>query len=173
MTDTTAGHSEIDELEAFKRQHPYEGMHYKDLRTHEVHFRPMRGTGGAHFELSGNVTIECHISEIQPGGKNKKHRHMNEAIIYIVTGRGHSIISDGRGGPEQRIDWREGDLFSPPLNWWHQHVNDDPERPARYLAFTNMGLMRRLGLFTKEQAPDQAQAPDQGPATGRERAADL
>lgn len=155
MTDAvTTPLSETDELEAFKKAHPYHGMHFKDLRTHSVHYRPMRGTGGAHFELSGNVTIECHISEIQPGGKNKNHRHMNEAIIYILVGRGHSIISDGRGGAEQRIDWQEGDMFAPPLNWWHQHFNDDPERPARYLAFTNMGLMRRLNLFTKEQQPE-------------------
>lgn len=155
MSDTsTTPLSEAAELDAFKKAHPYEGMHFSDLRTHPVHFRPMRGTGGAHFELSENVTIECHISEILPGGKNKNHRHMNEAIIYILTGRGHSIISDGKGGEPRRIDWKEGDMFSPPLNWWHQHFNDDADAPARYLAFTNMGLMRRLKLFTKEQGAD-------------------
>ncbi|MEA2538606.1 MAG: hypothetical protein QOF11_2840 [Chloroflexota bacterium] len=159
---TTQGLNETDELEAFKKAHPYEGRHFRDLRVHPVHYRPMRGTGGAHFELSGNVTIEAHISEIAPGGHNRKHRHMNEAIIYILVGRGHSVISDGRGGAEQRIDWQEGDLFAPPLNWWHQHFNDDPDKPARYLAFTNIGLMKRLKLFTKEQPaePDVESAPE-------------
>lgn len=144
---------EADELEAFKTAHPNTGMHFRDLRAHPLHHRPLRGTAGAHFELSGNVTIECHVSEIPPGGHNRKHRHMNEAIIYVLSGRGHSIISDGRGGSDTRIDWQADDLFAPPLDWWHQHFNDDPERPARYLAITDIGLMRRLRLFTKEQPP--------------------
>jgi gentisate 1,2-dioxygenase len=123
------------------------------LKTFPAHFRPVRGTSGAHFDLADYKTIEAHISEIPPGGHNQKHRHMNEAIIYIVCGRGHSIIQP-EGGPEQRIDWEEGDMFAPPLNWWHQHFNDDPEEPARYLAFTNIGLMEKLGLFTKESAKE-------------------
>lgn len=146
--------SETDELERFKAAHPYEGMHFRDLRTHAVYHRPLRGSAGAHFELSGNRTIECHISELPPGAHNRKHRHMNEAIIYVLSGRGHTLVSDGQDGPETRIDWEADDMFAPPLDWWHQHFNDDPELPARYLAFTNIGMMRRLGLFTKEQPPE-------------------
>ena len=114
----------------------------------------MRGTGGAWFDLAGNRTIEAHISEISPGGHNKNHRHMNEAIIYILSGRGYSIIQE-EGQEPMKIEWEEGDLLSPPLNAWHQHFNSDPEKPARYLAFTNIALMTKLGAFTKEQAPDQ------------------
>jgi gentisate 1,2-dioxygenase len=145
--------SELDELQEFKARHPNKGMHFKNLKTFPVNFRPLRRTAGAHFELSDNKTIEAHVSEIAPGGKNKKHRHMNEAIIYIVVGRGHSIVHDD-DGHEMRIDWSEGDLFSPPLNWWHQHFNDDPDKPARYLAFTNIGLMNKLGMFSKESAQE-------------------
>ncbi len=143
--------SELDELAQFKAKHLNKGMHFKDMRTYPVHYRELRRTAGAHFELSDNKTIECHISEIAPSGHNTKHRHMNEAIIYIVAGRGHSIISDD-AGHETRIDWEEGDIFSPPLNWWHQHFNDDPQKTARYLAVTNIGLMTSLGLFSKESA---------------------
>jgi gentisate 1,2-dioxygenase len=144
---------ETKELEEFKAKHPNQGMHFKNLKTFPVHYRALRNTAGAHFELSDNKTVECHISEIAPGSHNKKHRHMNEAIIYILTGRGHSILSDD-AGHATRIDWEEGDIFSPPLNWWHQHFNDDPAKPARYLAFTNIGLMTRLGLFSKESAKE-------------------
>ncbi len=146
--------SEVGELERFRAQHPNVGLHFKNLKTFPVHHRKLRGTGGAWFDLSGNCTIEAHISEIPPGGHNKRHRHMNEAIIVIVSGRGYSTIQV-EGQPEERYDWEEGDMFSPPLNAWHQHFNSDPDQPARYLAVTNIGLMTKLNLFSKEQAPGQ------------------
>src|SRR5712692_9810398 len=107
---------ETKELEEFKKEHPNAGMHFKNLKTFPVVYRPLRNTAGAHFQLSKNKTIEAHISEIKPGGRNKKHRHMNEAIIYILVGRGHSIVHDDNGH-EMRIDWEDGDMFAPPLNW--------------------------------------------------------
>jgi len=144
---------ETKELEEFKQKHPNVGTHFKDLKNAPLVYRPLRNTAGAHYDLSDNKTIECHVSEIKPLGHNKKHRHMNEAIIYILCGRGHSDVHDD-AGHFMRIDWEEGDIFSPPLNWWHQHFNDDPQQPARYLAFTNIGLMTRLGLFSKESAKE-------------------
>ncbi|MFQ5614643.1 MAG: cupin domain-containing protein [Anaerolineae bacterium] len=146
--------SEVEELESFRAKHPNVGLHFKNLKKFPVHHRKMRGTGGAWFDLAGNRTIEAHISEIPPGGHNKKHRHMNEAIIYIVCGRGYSLIQE-EGQEEIKIEWEEGDMFSPPLNAWHQHFNSDPDRPARYLAVTNIGLMTKIGAFSKEQAPGQ------------------
>ena len=153
MADQKALMSELEELEAFKKKHPNKGMHFKNLKTYPVVYRELRKTAGAHFDLSDNKTIEAHISEIQPGGHNKKHRHMNEAIIYILVGKGHSLVHDDRGN-ELRVEWSEGDIFSPPLNWWHQHFNDDLKKPARYLAFTNIGLMNVLGMFSKESAQE-------------------
>jgi gentisate 1,2-dioxygenase len=147
---TTQYVDEVAEREEFRRKHLNEGLFFKNLKNFSVIQRKLRGTSGAHFSLADYKTIDAHISEIPPGGHNNRHRHMNEAIIYILSGRGHSIIQPP-DGPEQRLDWEEGDLFSPPLNWWHQHFNDDPDKPARYLAITNVALMTRLGLFTKEQ----------------------
>jgi hypothetical protein len=115
---------EVAEREEFRKKHLNEGLFFKNLKTFPVIQRKLRGTAGAHFSLADYKTIDAHISEIPPGGHNNR---------------------------QQRIDWGEGDLFSPPLNWWHQHFNDDPEKPARYLAITNVALMTRLGLFTKEQ----------------------
>ncbi len=145
--------SELNELAEFKKKHPNKGMHFKNVKTFPVVYRELRKTAGAHFDLSDNKTIECHISEIQPSGKNKKHRHMNEAIIYILFGKGHSLVGDGKGH-EVRVDWEEGDIFSPPLNWWHQHFNDDPANPARYLAFTNIAFMEAIGMFSKESGKE-------------------
>ncbi len=154
MTNDHQAQDEVQELEQFRARYPNVGMHFKNLKTFPVRYRKLRGTGGAWFDLSGNRTIEAHVSEIPPGGHNKKHRHLNEAILYILSGRGYSTIQvDGQ--PEERYDWEEGDLFSPPLDAWHQHFNGDPEKPARYLAVTNIGLMNKIGVFRKEQAPGQ------------------
>jgi gentisate 1,2-dioxygenase len=38
-----------------------------------------------------------------------------------------------------------GDLFCTPIHTWHQHVNTDPARPARYLEITTIPLMKSLG----------------------------
>jgi quercetin dioxygenase-like cupin family protein len=156
MSSNSTLKDEAGELEQFRQNHPNAGLHFKDLKTFPVHYRKLRGTGGAWFDLAGNRTIEAHISEIPPGGHNKKHRHMNEAIIYIVCGRGYSTIQE-EGKEEVVVEWEEGDMFSPPLNAWHQHFNSDPEKPARYLAVTNIGLMKSIGAFSKEQAPRQDQ----------------
>lgn len=84
--------------------------------------------------------IDLHISEIPPGGHTGMHRHFNEAIIHIVMGRGYSLIDD------ERVEWEEGDTLVIPVFAWHQHFNTDPERPARYIAATNVPLMERLHL---------------------------
>jgi gentisate 1,2-dioxygenase len=85
-------------------------------------------------------TMAMFIAEIPAGGKSGKHRHFNEALIYILSGRGHSVIEG------ERHDWEEADVISVPLFSWHQHFNDDPERSVRYLGITNIPLLRAMGL---------------------------
>lgn len=127
----------------------------KNLKEHPVHRREARNNAGAYFDFANTHVLNAHISELQPGGKSRKHRHSNEAIIYIIAGRGYSILQNG-DGPEMRVDWEEGDLLAIPAMWWHQHFNGDSETPARYLAVKNVPLMEKLGLFVVEQHPSQA-----------------
>jgi len=141
---------ETNERVEFRAEHLNSGMHFKNLKTFPVRFRPGRGSSSAHFSVADNKTIDAHISEIAPGGHNNMHRHINEAIIYILIGHGYSLLQDGDNAPI-RVDWQEGDVFSPPLNWFHQHFNLDPEKPARYLAITNALLMTTMGVFKKEK----------------------
>ena len=62
-----------------------------------------------------------------------KHRHQGGLIIYVISGRGYSVV-DG-----ERIDWEKGDLVLLPLREKgveHQHFNsEDPEHPALWMAF--------------------------------------
>jgi len=68
-----------------------------------------------------------------------KHRHQGGLIIYVISGKGYSVV-DG-----ERVDWEKGDLVLLPLREKgveHQHFNlQDPEHPALWMAFIH-GPMR-------------------------------
>ena len=98
--------------------------------------------------------LSAHLAELAPGGNSVRHRHTTEAYIYIVKGYGYSIINY-EGEEEQRIDWSEGMLFSPPVWAWHQHFNLDPDEPARYLAIQDTGLVRHMRFHQIERHPTQ------------------
>ena len=62
--------------------------------------------------------------EIRPGGKQSKHRHPGEAILYAVDGDGYSVIDD------ERVEWSTGDAPIVNRYVWHQHFNASSTRPA-------------------------------------------
>ncbi len=112
----------------------------EDMRTFPLTKREFRSDASAKFHV-GTRTIGPHISQIPPGTSKPAHHHINEAYIYIVSGKGYTRMYEREGGPEQRYEWQEGSLMSVPLDYYHQHVNTDPEKPALYLAVTNTVLM--------------------------------
>jgi mannose-6-phosphate isomerase-like protein (cupin superfamily) len=59
--------------------------------------------------------------EAWPGWKLLGHRHLIDAVIYIVQGRGYSIID------AVRYDWQAGDFLCVPTFGWHRHVNEGDE----------------------------------------------
>ena len=145
-------------LDAFMAAHSYPaegGLVVGDLPAHPVHARADRGNAAAYFHFPELRTLEAHVSEIPPGQATTRHRHSCEALFYVLSGRGYSTVQD-EGGPERRAEWQAGSLFFTPINVWHQHVNTDPERPARYLEITTIPLMKSLGAWSIENAP----APD-------------
>lgn len=83
-------------------------------------------------------------AQIPEGKHSGKHRHMSQAIIYILKGKGHSIVED------QRYDWEEGDSVFVPSFLWHQHFNDG-KGPIEYLGFGAPTLLMNLGLENLEQ----------------------
>jgi len=148
--------SEIGARDEFNRQNPpIRGLVVpEDLRTIELVKRPWRNNKGQWFELAENRVLSSHLAELAPGGNSVRHRHTTEAYIYIVKGRGYSIINY-EGQPEERVEWEEGMLFSPPVWAWHQHFNSDPDEPARYLAIQDTGLIRHMRFHQIERHPTQ------------------
>ncbi len=73
------------------------------------------------FRTLGGVTM---LAEIPVAWKTGRHSHGEEAM-YILKGRGFSIIND------QRFDWEEGACIHIPFGGVHQHFNDG-EAPVSY-----------------------------------------
>jgi quercetin dioxygenase-like cupin family protein len=64
--------------------------------------------------------------------KSGKHRHQGGLVIYVISGKGYSVV-DG-----ERTDWKAGDLLLLPLRpdgVEHQHFNVDPDGPSLWMAF--------------------------------------
>lgn len=99
----------------------------------------------------------AHYILLAPGGKSQKHGHMNEAVFYILDGKGHEI-HDG-----VRHDWEAGDVVVVKNACVHQHFNDDPDRPARAIVikskplylFMNMVMQADIEKQPKEPVPGQ------------------
>lgn len=94
-------------------------------------------------------TMMSFITEIPPGAKTADHRHYTEAIIYILSGRGYSIIEGNK------YEWKKGDIIAVPTFVWHQHANTDPDLPARFLAVSNNPLMKSLAMYRMESSKEE------------------
>ncbi len=87
-----------------------------------------------------------------------KHRHQGGLAIYVLEGKGYTII-DG-----ERVDWSEGDLILlsiKPDGVEHQHFNADPGKPCRWVAFLNLPIMDfvAMELTQVELSPEFQQKP--------------
>jgi mannose-6-phosphate isomerase-like protein (cupin superfamily) len=146
--------SEMAQRETWnKKNPPTEAVIIHDLKTTELTAREYRNTKARFYRLGSDIRLQPHVSELPPGGASVNHRHTTEAVIYIVCGRGHTVIS-WDGVNTERIDWAEGDLFSFPVWMWHQHFNDSDSEVCRYLAVQDTFAVKSLGLHQIERFPE-------------------
>jgi gentisate 1,2-dioxygenase len=102
-------------------------------------------------------TLHMHLEEYAPGGKSQMHGHVNEAIFYILDGKGFEI-HDGK-----RYDWKAGDLAIVHNNCVHEHNNASDNKPARALViktkpmylFMNMLFQKSVTKRPNEPTPTQ------------------
>lgn len=85
--------------------------------------------------------------------KSGKHRHQGGLLIYVLDGKGYSIV-DG-----ERWDWEKGDLVLLPMKPGgveHQHFNLDPQKPSTWAAFINVPIQEFLAsdLQQVEASPE-------------------
>ena len=86
-------------------------------------------------------TLQVHFVELSPGGSNKGHGHQNEALFYILEGRGYEI-HDGK-----RYDWEKDDLVIVHNDSVHRHYNADPDQRALALGMKPKSAWMYLGMI--------------------------
>lgn len=95
------------------------------------------GAQGAYVVLDGSQgMVDSFVCEIPTGGKTQPQKHFFEENIMILSGEGETRIWVGDNKKKQTIRWKRGSVFAPPLNTWHEHVNNGSE-PARFVTVTN------------------------------------
>ena len=109
---------------------------YSDERKHPVYF----------VDLPSHA-ISVTLGGLLPSGCSNRHRHTYETILYVITGRGYTVVED------RRLDWQAGDAVYIPVWAWHQHFNLDDVNPAKYLACENAPMLQNMGrLAIREEA---------------------
>lgn len=90
-------------------------------------------------------SVSMSIGGIDPGESTGMHRHSYETIIYVLKGKGYSVV-DG-----ERYDWEAGDAILVPRWNWHQHFNTGDEY-VKYVGAENAPMLQNLGLALREEA---------------------
>jgi gentisate 1,2-dioxygenase len=72
-----------------------------------------------------------------PNAFTETHKH-GEAIVYVLSGRGYSIVEG------ERYEWRAGDCIFVQPAIWHQHFNADPDHVSQHLAIYIAPLRDRI-----------------------------
>jgi hypothetical protein len=106
-----------------------------------------------------DTVINTHIffeQEIPPGSRSGMLKFQGEQVMYILEGKGYTLI-DG-----VKHHWEAGDVLNLPLRKQGiiiQHVNEDPEKPAKFVAaepnlYHCTGVDRGSGFGQIEDAPE-------------------
>ncbi|MBT3792959.1 MAG: cupin domain-containing protein [Rhodospirillales bacterium] len=125
----------------------HETFYMEDLGKAELAPWDRFGGNGCFVNLTDSFLMGSFVLEIPPGKSLKKIHHMFEGTVYVVSGRGETVIEQ-KGCDPQTIEWQERSLFAPPLNTTYQHRNLDPDQPARLLVVNNAPLV--LSLYHDE-----------------------
>ncbi len=94
-----------------------------------------------------SLALSMTIGWLEPGQASNRHRHTYETILYVLEGKGYSLIQD------RKVEWQAGDAVYIPVWAWHNHFNAG-EGTARYLACENAPLLQNLGgIALREEVP--------------------
>ncbi len=139
--DRLVKHTAYDEFQASEGIPIVTGFAVQDLRSVEVAPWARLECQGAYINLDGTGgTNDAYVAEIEPGKRMAPERHLFEKNIYVLDGRGATLVGDD---PNSRtsFEWKRGSVFSVPINVWHQHMNGSGSESARFLAVTTAPLV--------------------------------
>ncbi|HXG49983.1 MAG TPA: hypothetical protein VNN77_01080 [candidate division Zixibacteria bacterium] len=161
---------EEDYFTVGKKRYPYgliniwETNFIADVKSAALEALEAKGSGLrlSQFEMSGNALIG-HLGEWPVGRYHKAHYHGPGAIIVGLQSEGYVLLwskelgirpyRSGHGDKVVELRWREGSVYCPPANWFHQHFNTGKE-PARHLAVRYGSRLYPLGFKVAQQRAD-------------------
>ena len=124
------------------------GFFVEDLNTLPLKPWARVGGNGAYVNLDGNGgTNDAYVCEIPPGKSLNPERHMFEKLIYVLSGRGATALT--QGDREQTFEWGPGAVFSIPVNAPHQHHNGSGAEPVRFVAVTSAPMVMSIFNSTR------------------------
>ena len=154
--------------------HMWETNFIPDVCTMELKDVPGRGAGGKNLMLIlSDGTMHAHIADMPVGTYKKAHRHAADFHVMCVDGTGYSLLWYEGDKDFRRVDWKEGTVFAPPDQMFHQHFNSCAE-PVRYIAtalgslkypFTESKRVTWFGAYqtSVKDGGDQIEYEDQDP----------
>jgi hypothetical protein len=155
----------------------WESNFIADMGAVELHADPKRGADSSNmiFLLADGI-MHCHCSHMPVGTYKKAHRHGPDYHVMIVRGEGFSLLWYDGDEDFVRVDWRDGWMFAPPDQMFHQHFNTGAE-PTRYMAtaignsrypFTARNRAGKLGVdVSVKEGGLQIELEDQDPRIHR------
>jgi quercetin dioxygenase-like cupin family protein len=104
-------------------------------------------------------TMQVHFVELPPHSSNHGHGHQNEAVFYILEGRGYEEHD------AKQYRWEKDDLVVVHTDSVHRHFNDSDEK-AVALVMKAKSMWMYFGLVQQQKsgpkgAPDPAPVPDE------------
>jgi len=102
------------------------------------------------------TTMVFFEQEIPPGSRSGRFKFQGGQVMLILEGKGHTLI-DG-----VKHSWEAGDVVNLPIRLEGivvQHFNDDPDKPAKFLAaepnwYECTSVDRGSGFEQMENSPD-------------------
>src|SRR4030081_3205782 len=115
VPDTTASLEPLQKIDAYVEWQKSEGapivsgFYIEDLNTLDLGPWQRKGGTGAIVNLEGTGGVnDMHVVEISPGGASAPERHIYEAMIYILSGRGsHPALAHRQAQSQLRVGSRQ------------------------------------------------------------------
>lgn len=106
------------------------------------------GVNGAAVHLKGRGDfVSMFVLDLAPGAASEPQRHLYEEVIYVLSGRGSTVI-ESADGTKHSFEWGPRSLFAIPLNTRYRHFNGSGAERARLAATTNLPAV--LNMFHNE-----------------------
>lgn len=93
-------------------------------------------------------TIGASMQMLRAGEHTIAHRQTASFLYQVAKGSGFSII----GG--RRFDWKERDIFCVPSWAFHEHANASATDDACLFCFSDLPVMKSLGLYREQALAD-------------------